>query len=129
MPHNDAAIEKEIQAKGLNAPRLTPADIDACIVGEAYHRFEGTTLIVCALALRNGFTVTGESAAASRRTSTAQSARRSPARRRARRSGALRATSSGRSCTGSRKAPRPPASSLSSSRPTPATASAAGPRP
>lgn len=32
----DAAIEKEIQAKGLTAPRITPADIEANIVGEHY---------------------------------------------------------------------------------------------
>lgn len=30
---NEAAIEAEIQAKGLNAPRLTPALIDATIAG------------------------------------------------------------------------------------------------
>ena len=62
---SETAIENEIQAKGLNAPRLTPADIDAAIAGEQYHVFEGTTLTVCCLTLRNGFTVTGESAAAS----------------------------------------------------------------
>lgn len=62
---DEAAIEAEIQAKGLNAPRLNPAMIDATIVGEAYHVFPGTTLTVCALTLRNGFMVTGESAAAS----------------------------------------------------------------
>lgn len=63
---DEQAIEQEIQAKGLNAPRLTPADIDAVIAGEKYHVFDGTTLTVCCLVLRNGFTVTGESAAASR---------------------------------------------------------------
>jgi hypothetical protein len=62
---DEAAIEAEIQAKGLNAPRLRPEDIDATIVGEDYHVFPGTTLTVCCLKLRNGFTVTGESAAAS----------------------------------------------------------------
>lgn len=65
MSKDEAAIEAEIQAKGLNAPRLTPAHIDAQIVSEAYHVFPGTTLTVCALTLRNGFHVTGESAAAS----------------------------------------------------------------
>ena len=65
MSKDEAAIENEIQAKGLNAPRLNPAHIDAQIVGEAYHVFPGTTLTVCALTLRNGFLVTGESAAAS----------------------------------------------------------------
>jgi len=32
----DQAIEQEIQAKGLTAPRITPADIEANIVGEHY---------------------------------------------------------------------------------------------
>lgn len=62
---NEAAIEAEIQAKGLNAPRLTPGHIDGKIAAEAYHVFPGTTLTVCALTLCNGFIVTGESAAAS----------------------------------------------------------------
>ena len=62
---NETDIEQEIQAKGLTAARLTPADIDATIVAEGYHNFDGTTLTVCALTLRNGFTVTGESAAVS----------------------------------------------------------------
>lgn len=62
---NEAAVEAEIQAKGLNAPRLNPTMIDATIMDEDYHVFPGTTLTVCALKLRNGFMVTGESAAAS----------------------------------------------------------------
>jgi len=32
----DAQIESEIQAKGLTAPRVTPADIEAAIVSEQY---------------------------------------------------------------------------------------------
>lgn len=62
----EASIEAELQTKGLNAPRLSPAHIDAQIVGEQYHVFPGTTLTVCALTLRNGFQVVGESAAASK---------------------------------------------------------------
>lgn len=62
---DEAALEQEIHAKGLNAPRLTPDLIDAAIVGEAYYIFPGTTLTACALTLRNGFQVIGESAAAS----------------------------------------------------------------
>ena len=62
---DEQAIENEIQSKGLNAPRLSPALIDATIVGEDYHVFPGTTLTVCVLKLRNGYTVTGESASAS----------------------------------------------------------------
>jgi hypothetical protein len=65
MSTNEAAIESEIQAKGLTAPRLTPEHIDAQIQKEDYYVFPGTTLTVCALTLRNGFQVTGESAAAS----------------------------------------------------------------
>lgn len=65
MKHDEQAIEKEIQAKGLNAPRLNPAHIDATILSEQYYVFPGTTLTVCALTLKNGFHVVGESAAAS----------------------------------------------------------------
>ncbi len=63
--HDETSIEAEIQSKGLNAPRLTPAHIDSVITGEDYHVFPGTTLTVCCLKLKNGFTVVGESAAAS----------------------------------------------------------------
>lgn len=65
MSKDEAAIEAEIQRKGLNAPRLTPEKIDAQIKAEDYHVFPGTTLTVCAMTLQNGFIVTGESAAAS----------------------------------------------------------------
>ena len=61
----EQAIENEIQEKGLNAPRLTPDKIDAVIVSEQYHVFDGSQLTVCCLTLKNGFTVTGESACAS----------------------------------------------------------------
>ncbi len=33
---NDQLIEQEIQAKGLTAPRITPADIEANIVSAHY---------------------------------------------------------------------------------------------
>ena len=33
---NDQAIENEIKAKGLTAPRVTPADIEANIAAEIY---------------------------------------------------------------------------------------------
>ena len=62
---NEQAIEKEIQDKGLTAPRVTPQRIDEVIVGEEYYIFPGTQLTVCCLKLKNGFTVTGESACAS----------------------------------------------------------------
>ena len=77
---NDQAIEQEIQAKGLTAPRITPADIEANIAREHYFTandgIRGATgisddripvrlLTFCVLVLKNGFTVTGESACAS----------------------------------------------------------------
>ncbi|WP_321362602.1 Gp49 family protein [uncultured Celeribacter sp.] len=64
MDHENK-IERDIQRKGLSAPRLKPADIDAAIVSEQFHVFPGTTLTVCCLTLRNGFCVTGQSAVAS----------------------------------------------------------------
>ncbi len=57
--------EKEIKEKGLNAPRLTPESIDSVIVSEDYHVFDSSCLTVCCLTLKNGFTVSGESACAS----------------------------------------------------------------
>ena len=89
---NDNNIEQEIQAKGLTAPRVTPTDVEANIVSEHYFTardgrngamYAGTyagrerpatagadllplgLLTFCVLVLRNGFTVTGESACAS----------------------------------------------------------------
>ena len=62
---NETEIEKEINDKDLNAPRLTPDLIDQTIAGEDYHVFDGSQLTVCCLTLNNGFTVTGESACAS----------------------------------------------------------------
>jgi hypothetical protein len=62
---DEAQTEAEIKAKGLTAPRLTPDRIDEAIISEQYYVFPNTTLTVCALTLRNGFVVVGESAAAS----------------------------------------------------------------
>ncbi len=58
-------IENEIQEKGLNAPRLTPDMIDSVIVNEVYETYSGTTLTVCVLFLKNGFTTVGHSSAVS----------------------------------------------------------------
>jgi len=75
-------IEAEIKAKGLTAPRVTPADIEANIASEYYFTAQNgvdcisynpirevdhplSLLTFCVLVLRNGFTVTGESACAS----------------------------------------------------------------
>lgn len=84
---NDQQIEQEIQAKGLTAPRVTPADLEANIASEHYFTagqgvsggmqsrdeqpyqfcYESSLdlLTFCVLVLKNGFTVTGESACAS----------------------------------------------------------------
>jgi len=62
---NDKDIEKEIQEKGLTSARVTPDRIDEVIVSDDYHVFEGSQLTICCLTLKNGFTVTGESACAS----------------------------------------------------------------
>ena len=61
---DDQKLEYEIQNKGLNAPRLTPAHINSTIKDIGYHRLTDV-LTVCVLTLMNGFTVTGESACAS----------------------------------------------------------------
>ena len=83
-----ADLEQEIQAKADKGPRVTPADIEANIASEHYftaadgcvgRAARETTadawdviapdglavLTFCVLVLRNGFTVTGESACAS----------------------------------------------------------------
>lgn len=62
----EQSIETEIQAKGLNAPRLCPADIDKAIVGETFTVLPSGKVMVCELTLRNGFTVRGEAATVSK---------------------------------------------------------------
>lgn len=83
----DQQIEDEIQRKGKTAPRVTPEHIEAAIASEHYLNAGecalGDTrdpgpfgepgrdaspldlLTICVIVLRNGFTVTGESACAS----------------------------------------------------------------
>lgn len=61
----EGEVEQELVNKRKTAPRLAPQDIDTAIVGEAFYVFPGTTLTICALTLRNGYHVIGESAAAS----------------------------------------------------------------
>ena len=78
-------IEQEIQVKANKAPRVTPADIQAEIVSVHYFvasdaiqhphavhehkdgwKLGGTQFLTfCVIQMRNGFTVTGESACAS----------------------------------------------------------------
>lgn len=65
MSKDEAEIETAIREKGLTARRITPEMLDAEIIREQFHVFEGSCLTVCCLTLRNGFTVTGESACAS----------------------------------------------------------------
>lgn len=65
MTKDEKSIEQEINDKGLTAKRITPDMLDAEIVREQFHVFEGSCLTVCCLTLKNGFTVTGESACAS----------------------------------------------------------------
>jgi hypothetical protein len=62
---DETRIESELQAKGKTAPRLTPDDISATIADVKFVRIEGTTVMVCALVLRNGFVVIGHAASAS----------------------------------------------------------------
>ena len=62
---NDKKTEEMIQEKGLNAPRLNPTLIDNTIDDEYYHIIPNTTMTICVLTLKNGFQVTGESAAVS----------------------------------------------------------------
>ena len=93
MSNSEKQVEQEIQDKGLNAPRLTPDHINSKIALEMYFTGSGIidaqthghhlglmrfqhhdgedlhkpmeTLTFCILVLKNGFTVTGESACAS----------------------------------------------------------------
>ena len=65
MEITEASTECLIKLKGLNAPRLIPEHIDSCIAKAEYHVFSDTQLTVCCMTLKNGFTVTGESACAS----------------------------------------------------------------
>lgn len=95
VPADEASTEAAIVAAGKTAPRITPADIDAQIASEHYFTaMDGVLgayknnndvrqewykpdhevprsiealgcLTFCVLVLRNGFTVTGESACAS----------------------------------------------------------------
>lgn len=82
---SDKEIEQDIQSKGLTAARVTPDDVLSSIVSEYYFTAgdgaHAATLLIgkdtssydssldlltfCVLVLKNGFTVTGESACAS----------------------------------------------------------------
>ena len=62
---SESDLEAEIQARGLNAPRLTPDHIDACIKYCEYWIVPNTPTTVCAMILQNNFVLVGTSAAAS----------------------------------------------------------------
>lgn len=61
---DDAGMEARLQAVAV-APRVSLAQLHDTIVNELYIQPQNTTLTICVLTLRNGFTVIGESAAAS----------------------------------------------------------------
>ena len=65
MEVTEAVIEKKIQEKGLNAPRLTPDLIDSLIVKKEFHVFPDSCDTICLLTLKNGYTVNGSSACVS----------------------------------------------------------------
>lgn len=58
-------IEQKIQDKGLTAPRLTPADIDAKIKGKTFTKLPSGKCMICEITLQNGYTVRGEAACVS----------------------------------------------------------------
>lgn len=66
MSNNENAIEQEIQDKGLTAPRLTPALIDATIDCETYTVLPSSRVTICEMTLKNGFVVLGESSCVSK---------------------------------------------------------------
>jgi hypothetical protein len=65
MPVSEEDIVAALKAKGADAPRLTPEEVHDMIASSHEYQPEGTTLTICVLTLRNGFTVVGQSAAAS----------------------------------------------------------------
>ena len=60
----DQTTEDMIEARGMTAPHVTKQCLQDEIIKAEYHRFEGTTVTVCCLYLKNGFTVIGHSACA-----------------------------------------------------------------
>ena len=64
---DEATVEAQIQEKGLTAPRVKPEDLDAEMNAAEvqYFLFPGTTVTVCCVVLKNGYSVVGTAAAAS----------------------------------------------------------------
>lgn len=61
---NENELEEEIQAKNLNAPRITSDIIDSLIKEKSFHKLT-SKLTVCVITLQNGFELTGESSCVS----------------------------------------------------------------
>lgn len=57
--YSEQDIEKHIQDKKLDAPRLSPEDIDNAIQSVQCDVLPGTRTTVCTITLQNGFTTTG----------------------------------------------------------------------
>lgn len=62
---DDKQLEAKIKELKLTAPRVTLERIEEVISSVEYYTFPGSCLTVCCITLRNGYTVTGESACAS----------------------------------------------------------------
>ncbi len=60
---NREELQKQFEADGKSRYVRTE-DVDAEIERAAYHHFSETTVTVCVLILKNGFTVVGKSACA-----------------------------------------------------------------
>ena len=61
----DQEIEQEIQDKNLTAPRVTLEGIEAEIVKKGFWQPLNTTVTICLLQFKNGYTVIGHSACVS----------------------------------------------------------------
>lgn len=63
---NETQLDSLIRSKGLNAPRLTPSDIDSAIYTVSYTTLPSGKVMVCEIILRNGYSVRGEAATVSK---------------------------------------------------------------
>ena len=61
---NEDEAVNAVASSPPGAPRITPEHVQSVIKDCAYHHFFGTTMTVCSLTLKNGFSVLGESACA-----------------------------------------------------------------
>lgn len=66
VPATDEQNQEAAIAKVSTAPRITLDKRDAEIKEKTFHVFPDTMLTICVITLKNGFTVTGESACASK---------------------------------------------------------------